>query len=269
VAFDAAPNIHLYAKYATGYRSGGASSRSLTYRQFGPEDVTSYEVGAKTELFDRRLRLNVAGYVMNRKGSQVDFSVLNQVGTGTRNTLETINAPGITRIRGIEVDATARITDGLTLTGAYAYTYTKVPDTVNPFNGRLEKVFIPFTPRNVVNGAIDFELPIGNGISKVRFHLDGNYNQSAQSFAEFETKNDASFIITGRVALADLTMGSTDRKLTLALWSRNLFNEAHVYRRDPTNSLPNAFTGSTSGILGDYGNFNAPRTVGVEAAIRL
>ena len=269
VALEAAPNINLYAKFATGYRSGGASSRSLTYRQFGPEDVKSYEIGAKTELFGRRLRLNVAGYVMNRKGSQVDFSVLNQVGTGTRNTLETINAPGNTKIRGIEVDATARVTDGLTLTGAYAYTYTKVPDTVNPFNNRLEKVFIPFTPRNVVNGAVDYELPFGSGPSKLRFHIDGNYNQAAQSFAEFAVKNDSSLIFNGRVALADLTMGSTDRKLTLALWSRNLFDEAHVYRRDPTNSSPNTFTGSTSAILGDYGNLNAPRTFGVEASIRL
>ena len=37
---------------------GGASSRSVTYRNFGPEDVKSYEIGAKTEWFDRRLRVN-------------------------------------------------------------------------------------------------------------------------------------------------------------------------------------------------------------------
>jgi iron complex outermembrane receptor protein len=269
VAFDATPSVHLYAKYATGYRSGGASSRSLIYRQFGPEDVNSYELGAKTELFGRRLRVNFAGYVMDRKGSQVDFSVLNQVGTSTRNTLETINAPGNTKIRGIEVDATARVLDGLTLTAAYAYTYTKVPDTVNPFNGRLEKVFIPFTPRNAANGAIDYELPVGGGEARLRFHIDGNYAQATQSFAEFETKNDSSFIANARIALADLALPGAGGKLTLSVWSRNLFNEAHVYRRDPTNRFPNAFTGSTSNVLGDYGNFNAPRTLGVEAAIKL
>jgi len=271
VAYDATPSVHLYAKYATGYRSGGASSRSLTYTQFGPEDVKSYELGAKTELFDRRLRLNVAGYVMNRKGTQVDFSVLNVLpGGSTRNTVETVNAPGTTKIRGIEVDAVARVTDALTLSGAYAYTYTKVPDAPDPFRpgNPLVPVFIPFTPRNVVNGAIDYEMPVKWNEASLKLHLDANYNQATQSFAEFATKNDSSFIVNGRVALSNIRVGN-DTDVELALWSRNLFNEAHVYRRDPTNSLPNPFTGSVSSVIGDYGNFNAPRTFGLEASMKL
>jgi iron complex outermembrane receptor protein len=42
--------------------------------------------------------------------------------------------------------------------------------------------------------------------------------------------------------------------LEVALWSRNLLDETHVYRRDPSNRK----------TLGDYGNFNAPRTFGLE-----
>ncbi|QIL03221.1 TonB-dependent receptor [Sphingomonas sinipercae] len=271
VAYDATPDAHFYAKYATGYRSGGASSRSLTHTEFGPEDVQSYELGAKTQLFDRRLRLNVAGYVMSRKGTQVDFSVLNQLpGGATRNTLETVNAPGTSKIRGIEVDATAQVTDQLQLSASYAYTYTKVPDAPDPFRpgNPLVPVFIPFTPRNVVNGAIDYELPTNIAGGKLRLHLDGNYNQATQSFAEFATKNDSSFIVNGRLALADMEVG-TGQQVTFALWSRNLLNETHVYRRDPTNSMPNPFTGSRSNIVGDYGNFNAPRTFGVEALVKI
>ena len=30
-ALDATPDIHLYAKYATGYRAGGANDRSATF----------------------------------------------------------------------------------------------------------------------------------------------------------------------------------------------------------------------------------------------
>ncbi|HET9640006.1 MAG TPA: TonB-dependent receptor, partial [Allosphingosinicella sp.] len=267
LAWDAADDIHLYAKYATGYRSGGASSRSLTYREFGPEDVKSYEIGAKTEFFDRRLRLNLAGYIMDRKGTQVDFSVLNFLSNGaTRNTLETVNAPGTTKIRGIELDAIALVADNLTLSASYAYTYTRVPDAPDPFRPGtpLVPVFIPFTPRNVVNGAIDYDVAAGIGESRLRFHLDATYNQATQSFAEFATKNDGSFIVNASLALADVEVG-TGALITFALWSRNLLNEAHVYRRDPTNSLPNPFTGSRSNVMGDYGNFNAPRTFGVEA----
>ena len=270
VAYDASRDIHLYAKYATGYRSGGASSRSVTYNQFGPEDVKSYEVGAKTELFGRRVRLNVAAYMMRRKGTQVDFSTIVNSGTSNINSVETINAPGTTKINGVEVDAIARVTDQLQLSASYAWTYTNVPDAADPFRPGSPRVpvFIPFTPRNVVNGAVDYELPVAVAGGKLRFHLDGNYNQATQTFAEFETKNDSSFIVNGRIALADVEVGNGNL-VTLALWSRNLLNETHVYRRDPTNSLPNPITGSVSGVLGDYGNLNAPRTFGLEASIKL
>jgi iron complex outermembrane recepter protein len=270
VAYDVSRDVHVYAKFATGYRAGGASSRSVTYNQFGPEDVRSYEVGAKTELFDRRVRLNIAAYMMRRKGTQVDFSTIVTSGSSNINSVETINAPGTTKIEGVELDALARVTDQLTLSGAYTYTYTHVPNAVDPFRpaAAAVPVFIVFTPRNVANGAIDYELPVFDA-SKLRFHIDANYSDATQSFAEFATKNDRSFILNGRVALADLPLGGSNERLTLSLWSRNLLNEAHVYRRDPTNSLPNPITGSTANIIGDYGNFNAPRTIGVEASIKL
>jgi len=258
LAVDAARDVNLYAKFATGYRSGGASSRSLTYRSFGPEEVKSYEIGAKTELFDRRLRLNVAGYIMDRTGSQIDFSLVTPQPNGsTRNTLETINAPGTTKIRGIEVEATARVAEGLTLGGSYAYTYTKIPPTVNPFNGVLQPVFIVFTPRNAASGSIDYEMPIGN--LTARLHLDANYAQATQTFDQFAVKADASFVVNGRLSLADIPLGLGDARMSVSVWTRNLFDTDYVYRRDPSNRA----------TLGDYGNFNEPRTFGIEASLRI
>lgn len=257
LALDLARDINVYAKYSTGFRSGGASSRSLTYRSFGPEKVKSYEIGAKTELFDRHLRLNLAGFIMDRTGSQIDFSLVTPQPNGsTRNTLETINAPGTTRIRGVEVEATAKVATGLTVSGSYAYTYTKIPPTVNPFNGQVQPVFIVFTPRNAASGAIDYEVPVGN--ITARLHLDGNYAQATQSFDQFAVKADSSFIVNGRFSLGDIPLGAGGQKLTLSAWTRNLFDEEHVYRRDPSNRT----------TLGDYGNFNEPRTFGVEGSIR-
>ena len=65
-----------------------------------------------------------------------------------------------------------------------------------------------------------------------------------------------------------------------------MFDEQYVFRRDPSNSLaavqtanpqpnpalpnyvPNVVViGNVGNILGDYGNFNAPRTFGVEATV--
>ncbi|MFM5948279.1 MAG: TonB-dependent receptor, partial [Novosphingobium sp.] len=106
IAYDFSESMHGYAKYATGYRAGGASSRTSDYRAFDPEDVKSYELGFKADFFDRRARFNLAGYIMERKNSQVDLSTIQPTATGNFNNLVTFNAPGITKIRGIEADLT-------------------------------------------------------------------------------------------------------------------------------------------------------------------
>ena len=256
LAYDATPDINLYAKFATGYRAGGASSRSLTYRSFGPEKVKSYEIGAKTELFDNMLRLNVAGYIMDRTGSQIDFSLVTPQPNGsTRNTLETINAPGTTKIRGIEAEATLSPMQGLSLNASYAYTYTKIPPTINPFNGQLQNVYIVFTPRHAAAGSVDYSIPVGDFTG--RLHLDANYASATQTFDQFAMKADSSFIVNGRLSLADIEMAN-GANLSISMWTRNLFNETHIYRRDPSNEK----------TLGDYANFNEPRTYGVEASLK-
>lgn len=270
VAYDVNADTHVYAKWATGYRAGGASSRSPTYRGFDPETVTSYEVGLKADLFDRRARFNIAGYIMERKNSQVDFNAIFVSNGSNVNVLETVNVPGTTKIRGIEADLTVKPIDGLTLNASYAYTYTKLPLVTNPFTGIQQNVYIVFTPRNAASGSIDYEVPANIGDATLRFHLDGNYSQATQTFDQFATKNDSAVLFNGRISLADIPVSSGGQKLTVGVWGRNIFNEAHVYRRDPSNSIP-AFGAGTNGninnILGDYGNFNAPRTYGIDATI--
>jgi iron complex outermembrane receptor protein len=278
LAFDATDNIHLYAKYATGYRAGGASSRTQNYQPFNPEDVKSYEIGAKTDFWDHKARLNVAGYIMDRKNSQVDISSIQFFNGSSFNNLVTINAPGNTKIRGVEADLTVRPMTGLTLNAGYAYTYTKIPLVPITYSGGgvttvvNQQFYIVFTPRNAANGAIDYVLPIGGAGAKVKFHFDGNYSQATQAFDQYATKADASTIFNGRIALADISMGDGGQKLTVSVWGRNLFDKAYVYRRDPSNSLPaapttSASTGNIGNVIGDYGNFNMPRTFGLEGTV--
>jgi iron complex outermembrane receptor protein len=278
LAYDVTEQTHVYAKYATSYRAGGASSRTSNYQPFDPEDVKSYEVGLKTDLFDHRARLNLAGYIMDRKDSQVDISSIQFVGSSSFNNLVTINAPGITKIRGIEADLTVNPVERLTLNAAYAYTHTKIPPvliTARDAAGRSTSVYqdfyIVFTPRNAASGWIDYAVPVA-GDATLKFHLDGNYAQATQAFDQFATKNDASLLFNGRISLADIPMGG-GQALTVGVWARNLFDEQYVYRRDPSNSLPgaptsNVTTGSIGNVLGDYGNFNAPRTFGIDASLK-
>lgn len=256
VAYDVNPDVNVYAKYATGYRAGGASSRSLTYRSFGPEDIESYELGLKSDWLDRRLRLNAAAFYSEREDSQIDFSLVTVIGASTRNTLETINAPGTTKIKGVELEAMAQVMEGLTLSASYAYTDTQAPPTRNPFNGVVQQVFIAFTPKNAFSLAADYKAPLFGATFKA--HIDANYADATQAFDQFELKNDSSFIVNGRLALTDIPTRNGGPLVEVALWSRNLFDEQYVYRRDPSNR----------GTIGDYGNFNTPRTFGLEATVR-
>ncbi|WP_428154677.1 TonB-dependent receptor [Brevundimonas sp.] len=248
LAYDLTNRMNVYAKYSTGYRAGGASSRSLTYRSFRPEEVKAYEIGFKGDMLDNRVRLNAAIYAMNRTDSQIDFSLI----TGTRNTLETVNAPGTTKIRGVELEGQFQATANLRFSASYAYTDAKIPDTANPFSGAIQQVFIAFTPENSGTVAADWESPLMG--ATLRAHIDANYADASHSFEQFAIKNDKAFTVNARVAVADITTRDGGPLLEVALWSRNLLDETYVYRRDPSNRA----------TLGDYGNFNTPRTFGIE-----
>ncbi|MBO9604203.1 MAG: TonB-dependent receptor [Novosphingobium sp.] len=280
ISFDATPDIHLYAKYATGFRAGGANDRSQSFNSFGPETVKSYEVGAKMDFLDHHARLNVAGYIMDRSNTQFDFDLYDtDSASPTFNShIEQTQNSGDTKIRGIEADLTVKPVPELTLTASYAYTYWKAPSAVNPITGGLpQQLYLVYTPTNAASGAIDYDLPLDKlaGGADLRFHLDANYASSQYSFQLEPTKTDPSFVVNGRIALTDIEMGD-NKKLTLSVWSRNLLNHTYVYRRSAANSSPvvnYAADGTTvvstsyTGILGDYGNLNPPRTFGFEASV--
>lgn len=292
IAYDVSRSVHVYAKYATGYRAGGASSRTANYQAFDPEDVKSYELGFKGDFLNHTARFNLAAYMMDRTNSQVDLSTIQPTAAGNFNNLVTFNAPGTTRIRGLEADLTLAPVEGLTLNASYAYTFTDIPAvnvTYREYTAAgvptgnsttvLQKFYIVFTPRNAASGSIDYDRRIDGADTKLKLHLDANYSQSTQAFDQFATTNDASFIVNGRIGLSDVRLGDGTQKLSVGIWARNLFNAQYVFRRDPSNSLPAVqstavagvanivLIGNNSNVLGDYGNFNAPRTFGVEASI--
>jgi iron complex outermembrane receptor protein len=273
-AFDVTPEINLYAKYATGFRAGGANDRSATFRSFGPESVRSFEVGAKTEFWNRRVRFNVAAYLMDRTGTQIDFDFVDTTAilpSGAANpnfnkhTEETVNVTGKSRIKGVELELTVRAVEGLTLSANYTYTDVKVPPVANPIAaspatfGVITQVYTVFTPKNAASGAIDYEVPLPTlgGDTRLRFHLDGNYADPQYSFQAESVLTQKSFVVNGRIALADIPLTANGTTATIGLWSRNLLDEEHIYRRSNANAV----------VIGDYGNFNPPRTFGIDATV--
>ncbi|MEJ2410015.1 MAG: TonB-dependent receptor [Novosphingobium sp.] len=268
LAWDATQDVNLYAKYATGYRAGGANDRSATFLAFGPEKVKSYEVGAKMDFLDHHVRLNLAGYIMDRTGTQTDFDNVDTTPylpdgktpnpTSGLHTENTANAPGTSKIRGVEAQLTVRPVDNVTMGLSYAYTHITVPPTPNPnMGGKLYQVYTVYTPENAASGYIDYDVPVSANGMTLRAHIDGNYSDPVYSFQNESTRTDKSFVVNGSLALADIPMGEGGQKLTVSAWSRNLFNTTYIYRRSSANDK----------VLGDYGNFNPPRTFGLEAQV--
>ncbi|NBC38089.1 TonB-dependent receptor [Novosphingobium sp. FSY-8] len=109
-------NTMLYASFSRGYRSGGFSPRAATAATastpFQPETVDAFEIGAKLNLFDRKLQFNIAGFVSDYKNMQQNTTI---PGGPTGNQTITSNVGGAS-IKGVEMDATLRITDNLKLT---------------------------------------------------------------------------------------------------------------------------------------------------------
>jgi len=231
--------------------------------------VKSYEVGAKTEFFDRRVRFNLVGYIMDRYDSQFDFDFyLVQPDGSVRHTLETVNAAGVTKIRGVEADLTVRPTDNLTFGVSYAYTYWKVPPTPNPLveGNPLQPLFLVYTPPHALSGNLDWTMPLSSSSDMaLKFHVDANYSDPHYSFDNEPVLVDKSFLVNARLSVADIPMNANGQTLTVALWARNLFNESHIYRRSNANRVP--IDGNYRTVVGDYANFNAPRTFGVEATV--
>ncbi|WP_340265955.1 TonB-dependent receptor [Sphingobium mellinum] len=277
LAIDVTKDVHVYGKWSTGYKSGGANSRSQNYDPFNPESVSIFEIGAKTEFFDHHARFNIAAYAGDYKNIQVDFSrpyeVPNQP-RGTRTTTSTINAPGKGGVHGVEAELTVNPLTGLTLSGSYSYQYVRIPATANPYPnaaGVINPIAVPiyqtYTPKYSASGAIDYELPFNGFI--IRAHLDGNYDNGFYVNATdpvyvapgsasniYQPKGERSFIVNSRVALGDIALNNSGAMLSIAFWTRNLFNEQHLFYK------------ALSPQSGLNGFFNEPRTFGGELNIR-
>jgi iron complex outermembrane recepter protein len=255
-ALDPLDTLHLYAKWGTAYRAGGANSRSVTYRAFGPEEVATSELGLKYDFWDRRARLNVAAYQTRYTDIQIDFNALGlDAAAPNRTTIETVNAAGRGDIEGFEIDVSVLPLPDLTLSASYAYTDGTLPRAVNPFLNRSEQLNIIFTPQNAYSAAMDYNIDLGIGSGLV--HLDVNSSDGYYALSNEATKTDRSLLVNARLAWRDIPL-SGGTMLDLSLWSRNLADRQQTFLRSV----------ALSALVGPYGIYNDPRTWGFDATFK-
>ena len=118
--------VMTYAQVATGFKGGGINPRPFYPTQalgFNPETLTSYEVGAKTELLDRRLRLNVAAFLSKYKDIQTGAVTCpdSVYPEGAPHICSLILNAGKADVKGFELEADFQPVEGLQMDGSLSY----------------------------------------------------------------------------------------------------------------------------------------------------
>lgn len=120
VNYEASDDVLLFASATRGFKSGGWNARGTSPSEllpFGPEFAWSYEAGAKTELFNNRLRFNLTGFFLDVEDLQTPSAFIRDDGSLafiTRNFADYEN-------KGIEVEVTAVPIEGLNLFASLGY----------------------------------------------------------------------------------------------------------------------------------------------------
>lgn len=154
--FQWTPDVLQYVSFSKGFKSGGFDNRAtrldLATLPFAPEDVTTYETGLKTQLFDQRLRANLAAFYNDYQDLQVSFYDPAYVGSRRGNA-------GKAHTYGVELETDARPTERLGAQFSVGWLYAIYDDYkgaggagVNADGNRLLN-----SPRWSVSGGVTYD----------------------------------------------------------------------------------------------------------------
>jgi len=235
----------LYASVSRGYRAPSFNAQAF----FDPselsvakaEQVTSYEVGAKTQFWDRRITLNVAGFYYDYKNQQF----INVDPSSAAQTL--LNIPK-SRIYGGEAELTVRAADMLTMRAGLGVLSAKIKQGtvsgVDVGGNRLSNA-----PSLTLNGGIDWTVAQG-GFGSLSFHPEVAY----QSSQYFEVVNIPRLKQKGYALLSGhIDWESANGRFNASLWAKNLTKKFYFTSR----------VDLLAGFGFDYNHIGNPRTYGV------
>jgi iron complex outermembrane receptor protein len=242
--------LMTYASVSTGFKGGGSNARPFGPLQvvpFNKETLTAYELGAKSDFFDRRLRVNVS--VFQNKFKDIQLTLLSCPSlTPVSPCAATFNA-GTADIKGWELEAEATPIDGLTFDASFSdlsFKYTSLAANTGLTVGQE-------APGNIkskwsIGGQYEIMLPSGSTLSpRVDYSFNGGFNTNAV-FAP--SNRVAGYHLTN----ARLTYKTANTKWEAALVGSNLLNEKYY--------ISNFDLLSSSGA--QYGLIAAPREFSIQ-----
>jgi iron complex outermembrane receptor protein len=233
-----------YASLSTGFKGGGVNPRPFVADQalsFDPETLTTYEVGFKSDLLDRRLRLNGAAF-LNKYEDIILGKLVCPESSLPSPCLRPENI-GSADVKGLELEASIFPVDGLSIDGSVAYLdfeYTGSAD-----GGFLEGTGIPadgitpYTPELTYSFGIQYDYEMAAGTVSGRF--DGSYQDEVYTNAE----NSSWSLVDSRfLGNARLSYTTADESWRVALEVENVFDKYYfLSKSDVTSNALGVVTG--------------------------
>jgi iron complex outermembrane receptor protein len=280
VALDySLPGGHLvYASYSKGFKSGGWSPRPTPTNPsdlpFGPETIDAFELGYKSDYFDRRLLVSLAGFYNIYRDVQLT--------TLQPNFLLQVTNAAKSRIIGAELEAAARPIEGLDLNFAASFLDNKYTELDTADIQLTEDDVLPDAPKWILSMGAQYRFPVGR-LFDVTLRGDANY-RSKNYRDPFNLRRDSLLQFVGAtptflpipdgvdgyrvdfdelatdpywIANARLTINDPSDRWELAFFATNLFDEAYA-----TTILPVTAFGY------DGGTWGRPREWGASLAYR-
>lgn len=255
--YQLTPSVLLYASWSKGFKSGTYSLGSFI-PPVNPEKVSAVEGGMKATLFDRRLRLNLAGFYYDYTDLQVGKVV------GQITVLE--NA-ATARIYGLEAEAQAILTDRIEIDANASWLHARFKSYVSADPGR------PYGSGQVTDdlGQSAFDLA-GNTLGQspdFSFFVGAQYKVPTDSAGDFTLRGEVSYRsrsyftpfnvdYVSQPAFAKvnafLNWTSTDERVNGSLFVKNLTNKT---------TIGSAYVSSALFGFPINGYLEEPRTYGI------
>lgn len=259
ISYKVRPDLLVYATYSRGNKSGGLNLTGIPAgvpTTVKPERTDNFEIGLKSQFFDRKVTANLAGYWTIVHDYQTSISTENSAGVFIQYIANIPKA----RSRGFEADLSWSPTDLISFSASTAYTdarYIRYPDGPQQFENPspvtdLSGKTLAGVPKFTYTLNADLAQPVD--ALQVYGHADWSHRSSF-----FTAVSDSRYSLVPGYGLANLRVGlrRPDQRWDVSLWVRNLFDKDYFQTLSPAN------TGLVTGLIGD------PRTFGATLRTKL
>ena len=120
--FKPRKDLELYGTVSKGYKPGGVqSAQTLLTSNYKSETLWNYEVGLKNELFNHRLRYDLAAFYERWKNIQEAVNFEYEAPGNTIESIEGVNNAASAQSYGVDASADLRVDRNITLSGHMSY----------------------------------------------------------------------------------------------------------------------------------------------------